>query len=306
MLRRRWSGAGRPLGPGRRAGFTLIEVLVVVAIIALLIAVLLPSLSRARQQARTVYCASNLLQVGQGFYFYTQSYNGSFPGSGAWAEYVRPLLQRTVGKPSASEPPAGILDPDARFYEVEVYTCPGDPEKHPTSQRIMEQGGTQYLLLSYGVNENVIWPLNSLPAAQQHQDYSIADEYRRWLRNSSGGYVLDQFGEPMPAGMRKITDVKRQSEVILCADAGDDEVGVSSGEVARTSFDTAYWDWDTDWDINPIDGPRLEVHHKSGNNFLFLDGHVSYYKVLNRAVRQGVPHVPRHWVPESMNAPAKP
>ena len=44
------------------AGFTLVELLVVIAIIALLAALLLPALSQARQQARTARCVSNLRQ----------------------------------------------------------------------------------------------------------------------------------------------------------------------------------------------------------------------------------------------------
>ena len=64
-------------GPSR--GFTLIELLVVVAIIALLISILLPSLSRARAQAKLSVCASNLRQIGTGVHLYAADYEGHIP-----------------------------------------------------------------------------------------------------------------------------------------------------------------------------------------------------------------------------------
>jgi prepilin-type N-terminal cleavage/methylation domain-containing protein len=59
----------------RKRGFTLIELLVVVAIIAVLIAMLLPSLQAAREQARTVQCMNKIRQMVMACTYYSQDYN---------------------------------------------------------------------------------------------------------------------------------------------------------------------------------------------------------------------------------------
>lgn len=61
-------------------GFTLIELLVVISIIALLMAILLPSLSKARDQAKSMQCMSNLRQFGIMYEMYAQANDESLPG----------------------------------------------------------------------------------------------------------------------------------------------------------------------------------------------------------------------------------
>jgi prepilin-type N-terminal cleavage/methylation domain-containing protein/prepilin-type processing-associated H-X9-DG protein len=63
----------------RRRGFTLIEILVVIAIVVLLAAILFPIFARARENARRSSCLSNLKQIGLGFMMYTQDYDEHLP-----------------------------------------------------------------------------------------------------------------------------------------------------------------------------------------------------------------------------------
>ena len=67
---------------GRRrinAAFTLIELLIVIAIITILAAILFPVFARARENARRSACQSNLKQLGLGIAQYTQDYDERYP-----------------------------------------------------------------------------------------------------------------------------------------------------------------------------------------------------------------------------------
>jgi prepilin-type N-terminal cleavage/methylation domain-containing protein len=76
-----------------RNGFTVVELLVVVAIIGLIAALVLAGLSAARASARRATCLSNERQLGAAILLYIQDYDERFPSG----------TQRIVGEPGAPE-----------------------------------------------------------------------------------------------------------------------------------------------------------------------------------------------------------
>jgi len=82
-----------------RKGFTLVELLIVVAILAILAALLFPVFAQAREAARRTRCLSNLRQVGMAFALYVVDWNERFQPAYKWKERLDPYLTtRELGK----------------------------------------------------------------------------------------------------------------------------------------------------------------------------------------------------------------
>ncbi len=109
-VRRTGLRTARPRAGGDHSGFTLIELLVVVAIIALLISILLPSLSKARAQARSTLCGSRISQLCQALLLYANDYDGGLPFVGRGWENAIDTWQDPMIWPKTSGNTMTVLD----------------------------------------------------------------------------------------------------------------------------------------------------------------------------------------------------
>jgi prepilin-type N-terminal cleavage/methylation domain-containing protein/prepilin-type processing-associated H-X9-DG protein len=111
-----------------RGAFTLVELLVVIGIIALLISILLPSLNRARENAKQLTCLSNMRQLGVAFSMYVDGNKGRFPtsgvGGGGWtpADWI---FWEDVG-PNRRLEDSAIARYLAKPIKKEYFRCPSD------------------------------------------------------------------------------------------------------------------------------------------------------------------------------------
>jgi len=104
-------------------GFTLVELLVVIAVIALLLSLLLPALAGARQQAQTVKCATQLRQLGTALSMYANSNKGWLPKWSGWHTYPeRGGAEDEPGLSWTEELAPYFVPPDHPMYN-----CPSFP-----------------------------------------------------------------------------------------------------------------------------------------------------------------------------------
>jgi prepilin-type N-terminal cleavage/methylation domain-containing protein len=141
----------------KNRGFTLIEVLVVVAIIALLISVLLPSLDAARRQGRMVVCQSNLKGLMQGFLTYAAETKGFLPGNSE-SDYADWLGLSNWNRLTHTLP--GRQPDDGTVFkhcgrQRQLYRCPDDDQYRDTKANNDAYSYTTCVMLSGANTANI-------------------------------------------------------------------------------------------------------------------------------------------------------
>jgi prepilin-type N-terminal cleavage/methylation domain-containing protein/prepilin-type processing-associated H-X9-DG protein len=136
--------------------FTLVELLVVIAVIAILAALLLPALDRANSKAWRVQCLNNQRQLSLAWHTYSDDNQGRLPANGYGSNSKLWVVGREHIQPEAFVNPSYLLDPQYALFAdylraLKVYKCPAD---HTT---ISYGGQDQPRLRNYALNAYFNW-----------------------------------------------------------------------------------------------------------------------------------------------------
>ncbi len=176
---------------GYRKGFTLVELLVVIGIIALLISVLLPALNKAREAANTTKCLANLRQCGMALNMYVNEYKGWFPycaRDNTW----KPWAAQFFGAPNPGA--VGTQTGDAQRSNVHRGIMKYLGAKFRTQTDEMECLETKLLMCPSAMD----WPLPS----------NFPSRYNQTSYCANGVFAN-----------RKITNIKKSADVIAFSES---------------------------------------------------------------------------------------
>lgn len=282
----------------RSPGFSHLESLTVLAIIAILIALLLPAVQQAREAARRTSCKNNLMQFGVALSSYQESHgvlpSGCVNATGpvqnlrngyhaSWTIQLLPYLSQQ-NTWSQIDPALSVYDPGLepqRQYDMRVLTCPSDFWRRGRSGYAGSTGSDD---VAVDVDNNGLFFLNSsiadfqirdglsntLAIGERRVDEFAGDEDLGWMSGTSatlrsGGVVLNSGipGTPMPFYMDNNV-----------ADFGfEDDLGGVDAEPVIDEDPTAN-----------VGG--FSSQHVGGVQFLLADGSVRFLSENNSVLRE--------------------
>ena len=238
-------------------GFTLIELLVVIAIIGVLAAMLLPALSRAKQQAQGVQCISNLRQVQTAWQVYTMDHGERFPLNNGQGE--------AAGNPNLPAWVGGWLDYREDNRDNTNSAILVDPKVY---------GGIGEYIGNPGVFKcpaDKSWAVNGGERRNRVRSYSM-NYYFGPSGTAVSSFSFWVYFKPADLGL------PQPAQLILLMDEHEDSIGGSAFVNSVGQLERGY--------LSALPSGR----HNGANPISYADGHVEMHKWQDERTRKPVEH----------------
>jgi prepilin-type N-terminal cleavage/methylation domain-containing protein len=270
----------------RTRGFTLVELLVVIGIIALLISILLPSLNRARETANRVKCASNLRQIGLAIMQYTNDSKGPFPRTlynpGGTSQYV--LHSFGLANTTLNLASSGVTDP---FSVQSLTNTTGYWNNVPEclflllrtqdiTSAVFNCPSANTTPDTYGGGTNTALNQINFTSIQQNLSYSYANPFPNAYATGAG-FKMVQGMEPTFAVASDInpgTAGGGGNDNVIAVTSNSSPAQMASGNSNnhnKQGQQVLYADFHVDWETNPFCGVNSDNIYTSGG-ILFGSG----------------------------------
>lgn len=252
-------------------GFTLVELLVVIGIIAVLVSLLLPALGRVRRSAFATQCASNMRQISMSMLQYAQANKGRLPMAripDAGVSTIYPngwfwpneLVRLKYIPMQSSQDSLGRL-----IQHSSVFRCPeGEPEIDPYTVDIRSTNSTSprdprnnmSVRYRYGDPSIATWYMvNAKQAATITQAGNAKDAPFILYHTGSGRNIDNDLRNP--AFARSLSQIRKPGEVVMLLDGSEALIGIQWRYMAARH------------------GPVNANGRDGSTNMAFFDGHVA-------------------------------
>jgi prepilin-type N-terminal cleavage/methylation domain-containing protein/prepilin-type processing-associated H-X9-DG protein len=246
------------LPSGKSRAFTLLELLIVIAIIALLAAILFPVLMNARESARQTTCQNNLKQISLAISLYQQDYDGYYVPKYNCEKFDDQA--HTDGSPNFAD---HCLSP---FRNTDDTLTPSLPEWLPGGNAL---AGTDYLLRPYLKNGDVRFcPSRQTSQRDIPEVPTLPEDVSRYVINGWDDFYGSAVGKPgsSPQG-KPDADVSEPATTLLI---WEHNYNTSECQIGQAFASTV---------IDPKEAPgHWFTGHRGGENVLWCDGHTRWMR----------------------------